>query len=262
MLKQEKDLNYATAGVPIVFVTKQDFSENDEFQNIFPLPASKYRYSKWFELADCNVTSNMLKNPRIRKPPQGFKVETILMLEDEERRQRNENSWKSKIGFSSKKKDYKSKLENWEQCECINLSYQDLAHPYQMKEFLKILRKLVRAEQIELIENSLTDLSSVFLPKCRYLFLQRNLLQNLKKLPRLVHIEHISLQQNNISCLDGLELLKETNIKSLTLQENPVSLQPDYRKRVFVLLPNLVLLDDLPRTSADYDAPKHSCRLF
>ena len=37
MMKQEKDLNYATAGVPIVFITEQDFSDCDEFQNVLPV---------------------------------------------------------------------------------------------------------------------------------------------------------------------------------------------------------------------------------
>lgn len=44
-------------------------------------------------------------------------------------------------------------------------------------------------------------------------------------------IEHLSLQQNNIRNLDGLEALKSSRLKSLVLRENPISLEPDYRRR-------------------------------
>lgn len=255
--------DFATSGVPIVCVTAQEYYDDesdDELLNILPLPASKYRYSKWSELEDTEITSNMLRTPRIRKPPSGFKKDTIWMLEEQERAALAEDGElpdryqvipKKKRWGRGKKKDYQNKLENWEQCECVNLSYQDLGHPYQMKEFLKVLRKLIRAEMIELLEDSLSDLSSVCFPRCKYLYLQRNQLKNLKKLPKLTIIEHLSLQQNNITNLNGLEALKQTRLKSLTLKENPVSLQPSYRQSVFDMLPNLLLLDDLPRLPAD-----------
>ena len=49
--------------------------------------------------------------------------------------------------------------------QAVNLSYQDLGHPYQKKEFQRVLRRLIRCEHIQLIENSLTDLSSILLPR-------------------------------------------------------------------------------------------------
>ena len=45
------------------------------------------------------------------------------------------------------------------------------------------------------------------------------------------NVEQLSLQQNNIAKLDGLELLNVTKIHSLSLQDNPVTLKPGYRKR-------------------------------
>lgn len=47
----------------------------------------------------------------------------------------------------------------------LNLSYQDLGDPFQQKNFLRILCRLIRVEKLQLIENSLTDLSSVRLPR-------------------------------------------------------------------------------------------------
>ncbi|KAJ7314697.1 hypothetical protein OS493_039231 [Desmophyllum pertusum] len=53
-------------------------------------------------------------------------------------------------------------MENWENAESANLSYQDLGHPYQKKEFQRVLRRLLRCENLQLIENSLQDLSNVY----------------------------------------------------------------------------------------------------
>ena len=49
--------------------------------------------------------------------------------------------------------------------QSVNLSYQDLGHPYQKKEFLRVLRRLLRCENLQLMENSIQDLSSVLLPR-------------------------------------------------------------------------------------------------
>lgn len=263
--------------VPVVTVT-QDYYDNesdedDEYDDILPLPASKFRYSKWSQMEETEITANMLKTPRVRKAPRGFQVDTVLMLQEQERIMLADEDddladvnlpdkktwWKRK-----KKRRYQNKLENWEKCECVNLSYQELGHPYQMKEFLKVLRRLIRAEYIELIDNGLSDLSSVFFSKCKHLFLQRNHFSNLKKLPRFGRIEHISLQQNNITSLKGLEVLKETTLRSLVLRENPVALQPEYRATVFAILPNLIFLDDLPRLDDAAEAAQESswCSIF
>lgn len=49
----------------------------------------------------------------------------------------------------------------------LNLSYQDLGDPFQQENFLRILRRLIRVEKLQLVDNSLTDLSSVRLPRCK-----------------------------------------------------------------------------------------------
>lgn len=48
----------------------------------------------------------------------------------------------------------------------LNLSYQDLGDPFQQENFLRILRRLIRVEKLQLVDNSLADLSSVHLPRC------------------------------------------------------------------------------------------------
>lgn len=47
----------------------------------------------------------------------------------------------------------------------LNLSYQDLGDPYQLENFVRILRRLIRVEKLQLIDNSLINLSSVRLPR-------------------------------------------------------------------------------------------------
>lgn len=50
----------------------------------------------------------------------------------------------------------------------LNLSYQDLGDPFQQENFLRILRRLIRVEKLQLVDNSLTNLSSVRLPRYEY----------------------------------------------------------------------------------------------
>lgn len=47
----------------------------------------------------------------------------------------------------------------------LNLSYQDLGDPFQQENFLRILRRLIRVEKLQLVDNTLTNLSSVRLPR-------------------------------------------------------------------------------------------------
>jgi len=271
--------NKVVSDVPMVTVSEHHDhydSEDEQLDNnnnnsVLPLPSSKYRYSKWSQMEETEITADMLKVPRVRRAPRGFNVDTVLMLQEQERvmlaeedddgdlldiNMPNKSGWRNK-----KKRKYQNKLENWEKCECVNLSYQDLGHPYQMKEFLKVLRRLIRCEYVELMDNGLSDLSTVHLSRCRHLFLQRNHVSNLKKLPRFLRIEHISLQQNNITTLRGLDTLAKSSLKSLILKENPVCLQPGYRANVFNMLPNLVLLDGLPRLHTDVEVNHREAHL-
>ncbi len=47
----------------------------------------------------------------------------------------------------------------------VNLSYQDLGDPYQARNFHRCLKRLVRCRHLQLVDNSLTDLSGITLPK-------------------------------------------------------------------------------------------------
>ncbi|PWA20384.1 hypothetical protein CCH79_00003670, partial [Gambusia affinis] len=133
----------------------------------------------------------------------------------------------------------------------LNLSYQNLGDPYQRENFFRILRRLIRVEILQLIDNSLTDLSSVRLPRCKMLNLHRNHLVCLRQLPKLPAVEHLCLSENAISSLRGLGALESSPLRSLNLTRNPVTFSRDYRAHVFFCLPNLEVLDGIPKLPGD-----------
>lgn len=265
--ESSRDEGETYTSVPIVVLTVHRAQEESqeqrshfsyEAEDALPLPASKYRYSKWHELEDMDVKGNMLRSPRVRRTPRGFKVENIRKLDEQEKAEygdSDDDEFRVALPLKKNKpkrvRNYKNKMENWENAESANLSYQDLGDPYQKKEFTRVLRRLLRCENLQLMENSIQDLSSVFLPRCTHLYLQRNFITDLRKLPRAPMLEHLSLQQNNVESLKGLEVLRKTTVQSLVLKGNPVELDPHYRQQVFRILPNLQLLDGIPKLDSD-----------
>lgn len=71
LLHRGFDTNGSNEGIPVVLITKQEDLEeddsNDEWLDILPLPASKYRYTKWHEIEEVIVPSSSLRAPRVRK---------------------------------------------------------------------------------------------------------------------------------------------------------------------------------------------------
>jgi len=195
----------------------------------------------------------------VRKGPASYKKDTIFAIEEEAELEMSDLDIESGKGRNSKmlrkkrkrRQDYRNKLEDWQRCSCVNLSYQELGHSYQLKEFYKVLRRLIRCIDIELMDNSLSDLHMISFPNCRRLHLQRNFLSSFKKLPKMQNIEHLSLQHNNISSFNGIEVFRKSNLRSLVLDGNPLALEKNYRQRIFQLLPDLKLLDGLPKLQND-----------
>uniref|UniRef100_A0A3B3D3Q7 U2A'/phosphoprotein 32 family A C-terminal domain-containing protein n=1 Tax=Oryzias melastigma TaxID=30732 RepID=A0A3B3D3Q7_ORYME len=206
------------------------------------LPSSRFRFVSWHRLEQCDVTGDQLACPRVREPIE----EELHLVEDVDvllergrsRRRRKEEGqrWEERL------------QENWENC-LLNLSYQDLGDPYQLENFVRILRRLIRVEKLQLIDNSLINLSSVRLP-CRMLNLHRNHLVYLHQLPKLPAVEHLCLSENAIASLGGLGSLGSSPLRSLNLTRNPVAFTQDYRV-VFSCLPNLEVLDGIPKLPAD-----------
>ncbi|XP_061683746.1 leucine-rich repeat-containing protein 9 [Syngnathoides biaculeatus] len=142
--------------------------------------------------------------------------------------------------------------ENWENCLELNLSYQDLGDAFQQENFLRILRRLIRVQKLQLVNNSLSNLNSVCLPRCRVLNLHQNHLVSLRQLPKLPAVEQLCLSENAISSLGGLDVLSNSPLRSLNLTLNPVTFTQDYRPCVFSCLPNLETLDGVPMLPEDH----------
>ena len=53
----------------------------------------------------------------------------------------------------------------------------------------------------------------------------------LQKLPKMQNIEHLSLQHNNISSFNGIEVFRRSKLRSLVLDGNPLALEKNYRQR-------------------------------
>ncbi|XP_061924673.1 uncharacterized protein LOC133663951 [Entelurus aequoreus] len=211
-----------------------------------PLPSSRFRFVSWHHLAHCHLTGDQLTCPRVREGPSAD--ELFHVDEDAAGEQR----WRMRMRREEEGPSWEERRqENWENCQELNLSYQDLGEPFQRENFLRILRRLIRVERLQLVDNSLSNLTSVRLPRCKVLNLQRNHLVCLLHLPKLPAVEQLCLAENAIASLGGLDTLRNSPLRSLNLALNPVAFAQDYRAHVFSCLPNLEILDGVPKLPED-----------
>nr|XP_020835816.1 protein tilB homolog isoform X3 [Phascolarctos cinereus] len=196
-----------------------------------PLPSDSFKYLTWNNLDQHDVQGNQLRCPRVRKGPS----EEDLLFRREE------------YNFPPKKKA--------------------LGDPYQADNLNRILRRLIRVRTLWLVDNSLTDLSAIRLPRCKELNVSKNCFTSFKQLPKIPETRHLSLAENQIATLSGLSSLQSTPLESLMLKRNPCEFHQNYRKQVFSSLPNLKVLDGVPKLPEDHSLPEMSlfskmCTIF
>lgn len=212
-------------GVPLMLVSAyQDEQQRHRSQALPKLPSHRFRYSVWHELSATEVRGDQLHAPRVRTGP-SIKEELFYKLGDENRNRLHH----SRRGQG--RLEYTSQMENWEQARVANLSYQELGHNYQMEEFLRVLKRLLVVEQLNIQEDCLVNLQDITFPQCVQLNLSKNYISSFKKLPKLPRVKHLNLDDNNIEDMTGVEGLKKTPIESLSLKRNPVSFTLNYRQR-------------------------------
>ncbi|XP_051637861.1 uncharacterized protein LOC127468583 isoform X2 [Manacus candei] len=209
-----------------------------------PLPSDSFKYLGWCDIEEHDVRGNQLRCPRVREGP----PEEELFL------RREEHTLKKRKVTDTEKWE-KRLQENWENCAELNLSFQDLGDVYQVENFKRILRRLIRVEKLWLVDNSLTDLSAIRLPRCRELNVNKNHFRSFKQLPKIPQIQHLSLAENNIMTLSGISDFRHTPLESLILKRNPCEFQEKYRQLVFSSLPNLKMLDGIPKLPEDCSPP-------
>ncbi|KAM4889332.1 uncharacterized protein RHO17_019108 [Thomomys bottae] len=210
------------------------------------LPSDFCKYLTWHEIEQHDIQGSQLHCPRVREGPS---EEDLLFTQVRD-------AFQSKKQVLEKHKWATWLQENWEECKNLNISFQDLGDPYQVENFKRILRRLIRVETLWLVDNSLMDLSAIRLPCCRVLYMNKNNLTSFKQLPKIPQIQHLSLAENHIETLDGLSGLRRTPLVSLTLRRNPCEFHQHYRKSVFSCLPNLKMLDGLLKQPEDSLPPE------
>lgn len=102
--------------------------------------------------------------------------------------------------------------------------------------------------------NKLKNLSKLKYKNIQECYFQHNLFSSFADLPNFTESEKLTLldlSDNSIEKLEGLEKYLPKNLVSLNLSRNPVAYTLNYRKNVFVLLPNLVYLDGIPKLASD-----------
>ncbi|XP_075273498.1 uncharacterized protein LOC104334448 isoform X2 [Opisthocomus hoazin] len=194
-----------------------------------PLPSDSFKYLGWGDIDDHDVRGNQLHCPRVREGPS-----------------------EEELFFRGEEHTLKRRKQE------LNLSFQDLGDLYQVENFKRILQRLIRVEKLWLVDNSLTDLSAIRLPRCRELNVNKNHFTSFKQLPKIPQIQHLSLAENNIMTLSGISAFKHTPLESLILKRNPCEFQERYRQLVFSSLPNLKMLDGIPKLPEDCSPPDTS----
>ncbi|XP_066203026.1 uncharacterized protein [Saccopteryx leptura] len=212
------------------------------------LPSDSFKYLTWHKVEQHDIQGSQLRSPRVREGPS---AEELLFTEEEyflplRKKVVEKNKWETWL------------QENWEDCKNLNISFQDLGDPYQVANFNRILKRLIRVETLWLVDNSLVDLSAIRLPSCRVLNMNKNHLTSFKQLPKIPQIHHLSLAENHIETLIGLSSLRCTPLESLVLRRNPCEFHQNYRKRVFSCLPSLKMLDGIPKLPEDSSPPETS----
>ncbi|XP_029796641.1 uncharacterized protein LOC115292750 isoform X2 [Suricata suricatta] len=185
------------------------------------LPSDSFKFLTWHKVEQHDIQGSQLRCPRVREGPS---TEELLLRQEEcalapQKRVLEKNKWETWL------------QENWENCTNLNLSFQDLGDPYQVANFKRILRRLIRVETLWLVDNSLVDLSVIRLPRRRVLNMNQNHLTSFKQLPKIPQIGHLALAENHIESLTGFSSLQCTPLESLTLKRNACEFHQNYRKQ-------------------------------
>lgn len=117
-------------------------------------------------------------------------------------------------------------------------------------DFLSMRTKNSRLDQIKTLNlwgNDLSDVSILAeLPNIEIISLSLNKITSLSAFKNMKHLKELYLRKNQIADIKEIEGLRLcTNLKILTLIENPITEIPNYRQTIIESLPQLTKLDDI-----------------
>ena len=123
-------------------------------------------------------------------------------------------------------------------------------------DFLSLRTKNSRLDQITKLNlwgNDLDDISILEeCPNIEILSLVQNKITSLKAFSKMLKLSELYLRCNSISEFSEIDNLKNCKqLKVLSLNENPISQKPNYRKHIIATLPNLTKLDDVGITNTE-----------
>nr|XP_033813567.1 uncharacterized protein LOC117366384 isoform X2 [Geotrypetes seraphini] len=208
---QRSDLSDTNASLLVVSRTRDILQQSWDSGISSPLPCDAHKYFTWLKLKEHDVRGSQIRCPRVREGPS----EEELFMRGEA------YMWQRKENLTERERWRERLQENWENCVNVNLSFQCLGDEFQQNNFHRILRRLIRVERLCLVDNSLTDLSAIRLPRCKELNVSKNHFTSFKQLPKIPQIQHLSLAENNIETLSGLSDLRCAPLESLVLKTNP-----------------------------------------
>ncbi|XP_048360794.1 uncharacterized protein LOC125437372 isoform X4 [Sphaerodactylus townsendi] len=138
-----------------------------------PLPSDSVKYLTWHELEEHDVQGSQIRCPRVREGPSAENrfCRGKHHIHCARKQVKEQEKWGKRL------------QENWEDCMSLNLSYQDLGDLYQVENFKRILRRLIRVERLWLVDNSLGDLSAICLPSVFSKLPNLKMLDGIPKLP-------------------------------------------------------------------------------
>ena len=116
-------------------------------------------------------------------------------------------------------------------------------------DFIKLKTNLSKTNQIKTLNlwgNDFEDISILSeLPKLEVVSLSVNHIKNLEVFQKLENLKELYLRQNLIDNFDQIKYLEKChNLSILALKDNPITLLPDYKKKIIEILPQLKKLDE------------------
>ena len=116
-------------------------------------------------------------------------------------------------------------------------------------DFIKLKTNLSKTNQIKTLNlwgNDFEDISILSeLPKLEVVSLSVNHIKNLEVFQKLENLKELYLRQNLIDNFEQIKYLEKChNLSILALKDNPITLLPDYKKKIIEILPQLKKLDE------------------
>lgn len=115
----------------------------------------------------------------------------------------------------------------------------------------------LRASGLEI--NQIGCIPSKIALSIRHLYLSNNSLSNLRNIDQFVNLETLSLTSNKLYYYEDIFLLKKlSNLKKLSLKDNPLLKLPYIKEYLLTLLPNTILYDSSMTSSSSNIATTNS----